>query len=193
MDKSLKIGFLIFAIFAVFFGIIQISQNIRITNNSLKPSKEDNQDYTSALEDAKMRVLDTDEDGLSDWEEVNVQGTSPYLADTDSDGIDDAQEIAQGTDPNCAKGKVCGSDIIGIVEDAQKEIDQMPSEEEDFTQLITDFSEESQGALNALEQGTIPTADQIRALLRDSGLSDEQINIASDEDLLKLFEEVSKE
>lgn len=52
-------------------------------------------------------AADTDGDGLSDDEEVNVHGTSRYLEDTDSDGIGDAQEIAAKTNPTCAQGRLC--------------------------------------------------------------------------------------
>ncbi|MBU2576047.1 thrombospondin type 3 repeat-containing protein [Patescibacteria group bacterium] len=193
MDKSLKIGFLVFAIFAVLFGVIQISQTIRITNNTGDSTEQDRQEYTSALEDAKMRVLDTDEDGLSDWQETNVYGTSLYLADTDSDGINDAQEIARGTDPNCAEGKICGSGIIGAVEEAQSSFAEAMEDEYKTDALIVDFSEDSQAAMAALEQGTVPTPAQIRALLRDSGISEEQVDLATDEELLQLFQEVSEQ
>ena len=47
---------------------------------------------------------DTDNDGITDFQEINVYKTSPYLEDTDSDGELDKQEIDNGTDPNCAKG-----------------------------------------------------------------------------------------
>jgi hypothetical protein len=36
---------------------------------------------------------DSDNDGLSDWEEVNVTGTNPLDADTDNDTISDANEL----------------------------------------------------------------------------------------------------
>ena len=80
------------------------------------------------------------------------------------------------------------------MEEAQKEIDAaQKAEPQEFTQLITDFSGESQAALNALEQGNIPTPDQIRALLRDSGIPEDQVNLASDEELIQLFQEVSSQ
>ena len=44
-------------------------------------------------------VFDTDSDGLSDADEVNVYHTNPLLADTDGDGISDGDEITAGTDP----------------------------------------------------------------------------------------------
>jgi hypothetical protein len=43
--------------------------------------------------------LDSDEDGLSDWDEVNVYGTDPHKKDTDDDGLDDGKEIKIGTNP----------------------------------------------------------------------------------------------
>jgi hypothetical protein len=42
---------------------------------------------------------DTDGDGLSDGDEVNIYHTNPLVPDTDGDGIPDGVEIATGTDP----------------------------------------------------------------------------------------------
>lgn len=191
-NKSLKIGFSVFAVFAVVFGVLRLGQIIRITNNTGDNQRE--KQYANALEDAKSRVIDTDEDGLTDWEEENLFGTSIYLADSDSDGINDKNEIDQGTDPNCEQGKTCGSDIIGIVEEVQDEIDaQAELEGAQDKELITDFSSDSQEAMDALEQGTMPSAGQIRSLLRDSGVPESQVNLATDEELLQLFQEVSEQ
>lgn len=47
--------------------------------------------------------LDTDADGLTDWQEERVHFTNPLLADSDGDGLDDAAEIELHlTDPNDA-------------------------------------------------------------------------------------------
>lgn len=45
------------------------------------------------------RSGDTDKDGLTDGDEVNVYLTDPLHADTDGDGQDDAAELTAGTDP----------------------------------------------------------------------------------------------
>ncbi len=45
---------------------------------------------------------DTDDDGLSDGDEVNVYSTNPIASDSDADGLSDGQEITLGTDPNVA-------------------------------------------------------------------------------------------
>ena len=43
---------------------------------------------------------DSDNDGLSDWEELYKTYTSPFLVDTDNDGINDYWEYQSGSDPN---------------------------------------------------------------------------------------------
>ena len=43
---------------------------------------------------------DTDSDGLTDTEEINIYNTNPYKKDTDGDGISDGDEVRDGTDPN---------------------------------------------------------------------------------------------
>ena len=45
-------------------------------------------------------VPDTDDDGLSDGEEVRTYATDPTKADSDGDGANDGDEIAADTDPN---------------------------------------------------------------------------------------------
>ena len=42
---------------------------------------------------------DTDDDGLTDWEEVKRHHTDPHDADTDGDGLVDGYEVQNGTDP----------------------------------------------------------------------------------------------
>lgn len=45
-------------------------------------------------------VPDTDEDGLSDFDETNTYGTDPLDPDTDDDGLEDGEEVlTHGTDP----------------------------------------------------------------------------------------------
>ncbi|MEA2088860.1 MAG: VWA domain-containing protein [Patescibacteria group bacterium] len=44
-------------------------------------------------------VTDTDSDGLTDKEEVNIYGTDPNNEDTDGDGLSDGLEVELGTNP----------------------------------------------------------------------------------------------
>ena len=43
---------------------------------------------------------DSDEDGLSNYDEIVIHATNPNQIDTDDDGFDDGEEIRKGTDPN---------------------------------------------------------------------------------------------
>lgn len=49
---------------------------------------------------AKTRKFkDSDGDGLSDFDEINIFGSDPYDADSDSDGIEDGEAVLNGRDP----------------------------------------------------------------------------------------------
>lgn len=63
---------------------------------------------------AGSQVKDTDKDGLSDFHEMTLYKTSPFLADTDGDSLSDKQEIDEGTDPNCPQGKDCANNDLLI-------------------------------------------------------------------------------
>ena len=59
---------------------------------------KDGTDPTDAADD----LLDTDGDGLTDYSEDNVYGTDKNNADSDADGLSDGEEVDLGTDPNDA-------------------------------------------------------------------------------------------
>ncbi|MCF7860138.1 thrombospondin type 3 repeat-containing protein [Patescibacteria group bacterium] len=47
-----------------------------------------------------INLIDSDFDGLSDYEEVRVYGTNPLNPDTDGDGYTDGDEVKNGYNPN---------------------------------------------------------------------------------------------
>lgn len=47
----------------------------------------------------KLKELDTDGDGINDYDEMYYYNTNPYLSDTDGDGIPDGKEVALGMNP----------------------------------------------------------------------------------------------
>lgn len=167
MDKFLKIGFGVFALVAVVFGFVRLADNLHLSFNGEGAGSAAASEQL--LESTKQRITDTDTDGLSDWEELNTYGTSPYLADSDSDGVSDAAELKANADPNCPQGKNCGaSDLPADRPEEAAAADSLISPEE----------------LNDL------TPDEIRALLKQGGATDEQLQNASDADLKNLLQEV---
>lgn len=57
-------------------------------------------DDCDGFEDEGYNESDQDGDGLSDWDEFHLHGTSPISPDSDSDGISDDQEVeVYGSDP----------------------------------------------------------------------------------------------
>ena len=47
--------------------------------------------------DNPSATTDFDNDGLLNWEEINIYLTDPFVADTDEDGVDDGTEVTNGT------------------------------------------------------------------------------------------------
>lgn len=128
--------------------------------------------------------VDTDGDGLSDYDEINIYGTSPYLEDTDSDGISDYDEIMRGSDPLCPEGKNClgGGDYYSDTNLIPTSTEMMPGgsiglDDED----ISNFEQAMFDSISALE---------LRGLLIESGADVEILDQISDEDLLASYQEV---
>ncbi len=110
--KEQKVGFLllfVFAIFAVGLGALQIRNTIYapFAFDDTPESPLANVVSTEEQQTLRLKSIDTDNDGLYDYDEIYLYETSPYIEDTDSDGISDAREIETSTDPLCPKDKKC--------------------------------------------------------------------------------------
>lgn len=69
------------------------------TDELLAPS-ERTLEYLESLDDETLKTLDTDEDGVNDYDELYTHETNPLSADTDGDGLTDGEEINEyETDP----------------------------------------------------------------------------------------------
>ncbi|MFC1721023.1 hypothetical protein ACFL0K_02100 [Patescibacteria group bacterium] len=78
------------AVVIVFFIISYIGKNDR--NNNETPNT------TYANSGTSVSDIDTDSDGLKDWEEA-LWGTDPQKADSDDDGTIDGEEVLAGRNP----------------------------------------------------------------------------------------------
>ncbi|KAA0206882.1 hypothetical protein EDM68_00965 [Candidatus Uhrbacteria bacterium] len=139
-----------------------------------------------AREAERLKGKDTDRDGLSDYAELTIYKTSPYLADSDSDGIPDAIEIAQGTDPNCPIGQSCGA-IANADLQPSYNVSSSYSNLLQATQVRTVENVAQEFILNAPDPSAV-TARQARDLLVQSRLIPaEQLTGLSDADILLLY------
>lgn len=96
----------VFAFLAVGLGLLQLRNTI-YSPFVIRPAPVST--VLFADERTRLQKIDTDHDGLNDYEELEFYNTSPYLPDTDSDGVGDKEEIDAGGDPVCAEGLVCES------------------------------------------------------------------------------------
>jgi len=124
---------------------------------------------------AAMKESDTDGDGLTDYDETYLYGTSSYLADSDSDGFSDKEEISSGNDPNCTAGKICPK----VTEEGAAKAEP----------VIAPSAPEELGGLLA---GTA-TAEEVRDALRQAGVDDATLASLDDKTLLELYNETLSE
>ncbi len=186
--RSIPYGALVFFIFAglgvLGFGIFLTVQNIRepfqlkmgSTQYSAISSDLDSQDASKQA----LRFSDTDGDTLTDYDELYVYRTSPYLADTDSDGYADKEEIASGHDPNCPSERNCfAPTLYATSTDAGAGPGIAPGS---FTDIFGGKSPQSIYDLGAL------SVDQIKKLLKSQGVTDEQLQGVDDKSLTELYQ-----
>ncbi len=193
-------GFL--AVFAVVFLILWVSQfknSIQQPLNSTDQSQINQQSdqSQSAANDAALKNKDTDGDGLSDWDEIHIYHTSPYLADTDGDGIPDGVEVRNGTDPNCPQGRTCNS---GGVTQSDNFVDNTPTSSIDTIGSTTPDLNGNSSNFNLNLQNQNPSTTQellggqmdaqtLRAMLLQSGMDPNVLNKISDDNLMKSYQQ----
>ncbi|MBL4672768.1 MAG: carboxypeptidase regulatory-like domain-containing protein, partial [Arenicella sp.] len=89
-----------------------------VQTNSLTILIDDDQDGLSNEEELALGtnplLADTDGDGLSDGDEVNIHGTDPLSVDTDGDGLPDGVEVDNSLDPNDPADAVADADGDGL-------------------------------------------------------------------------------
>ncbi len=149
------------------------STSLSLTNTSTNA--------TAAIEGLKNK--DSDGDGLSDYDELNKYGTSPYLADSDSDGKTDKQEIDAKNDPNCPENTACTPIAL-------------------FTPTFsgTNTNSGTNSAIDSLDNSNTNTGStsnidlaQLRTTLRNAGATQADLDAMSDADLLALYQSVVSE
>lgn len=110
MTREQKMGalfLLVFGVLAVGLGTLQI-RNIIYGPFVIHPDEKTAQ-VPVLDEKTRLKTIDTDHDGLSDYDELYLYGSSPYLVSTASDGVSDFIKVIRGEDPNCPEGRTCAA------------------------------------------------------------------------------------
>lgn len=190
--KTVIVLFAFFAVFLIFFSLRQLKNNIYSPFSFMNEDEENISEAESDLA-AKYRLqdMDTDGDGLSDYDEIYVYGTSPYLADTDSDGISDYDEIVQNTDPLCPEGQDCYGLDDSFVVSPNDFPDSDIKDSEDTNDLELENNEEFE-IIEGIISGEVD-ASILRKLLLDNGFEEEDLNQISDEELKSIYFEIVSE
>ncbi|MFH1711748.1 MAG: hypothetical protein ABH846_00730 [Patescibacteria group bacterium] len=185
-NKDQKAGFaLIIGIssLAIILGVFYVGNHLAsplIIDYSGPLVKTDSQIREEEI--AKQRVSDADEDTLTDFDELYVFKTSPYLADTDGDGIDDGVEVANQTDPTCPQGSDCTN--LASFGDADSGI----------ADALIDNVERSAATANEVQSLlTGLTGPDIRTLLLQSGATEADLADLTDEELYIIYNQTLAE
>jgi len=192
LSRSQKIAVAVLAFFALLifvFWMSQFSKNInspfRYSENT-KSSTQSQVVNSSVSEDDLLKEKDTDNDGLKDWDELNIYKTSPYLEDSDSDGFSDSEEIANDKDPTCPAGRDCGTnELQNVSVDNLTEVVDVNSSVQSTESVSGDMTEQS--AQNILSGQGDATA--LRELLISSGMDKSMLDQISDDELMEFYRE----
>lgn len=181
LTREQKIGFLLLVVFA--FLTIGLGA-LQIRNTFLAPFALSSQVPATIKDDVNapeaLRLRDTDHDALSDFDELYVYGTSPYLYDTFGYGMSDKEVLAKGL-PLCPKGQECNSQAVSGVA--------LPSASQSSTAAILSAGDaELNNPPPDLAQ-ILQSPAQIRAMLHDAGVQDDVLKKVSDADLMKMVQE----
>lgn len=212
MDKDRKIALAVLGVFSIviiIFGFASFSSSINdpfsyknITPqdslNSQKNSNSNNSCLNGDCSNEKLdssnldlKLIDTDGDGLSDWDERFIYQTSQYLEDTDGDGLTDFEEvITYKTNPNCPEGQECSGSFVQQSNQNNLNNNQV----DDFYNYLNSTSSPlntntTSNQVPSELQGDNIDIDLLRKTLIENGVDKKDIDNVSDEDLLRVYQE----
>lgn len=201
LTREQKTGFvllLIFGFLAVGLGVLQMRNTIfgpfvvRIDKTAVA------EENLFLNEEARLQSIDTDHDGLNDYEELNFYETSPYLPDTDSDGLNDKEEIEIGSDPFCPKGELCaGEEVLNM---ATSSLSSIPVSTDNINPIdvmantaVSEVDVKASSEADELQK-LLSDPAQIRTMLLQNGsMTQAQLDKVDDVTLMKLVNEILQE
>lgn len=139
----------------------------------------------------RLKKSDTDRDGLSDYDELSVYHSSPYLRDTDSDGIPDGEEVQRGTSPVCPEGKDCSLNPLYV---SPKNGTVSPTPDLSPAKPAPSNLTPDSGFAAAGPSVDTTAADiqKVREMLLQDGVKKDQLDKLTDEELMQLLIEAQQ-
>ena len=116
-----------------------------------------------------LKEKDTDQDGLTDYQELYQFGSSMFLEDSDSDGLSDYDEVNKGEDPMCPIGQNCNLLRLITPDTKLADIIQNVSLDPNLT----------------VEQAAV---SEFRKFLLDNGMPQTDLDALTDSDLITIFQ-----
>ena len=201
-------GLAVFAVLVVALWLVQLKNNIYgpFNSNSAQTAGQAQID-DQAAELLALKNKDTDADGLSDYDELYLYKSSPYLEDSDSDGLKDGAEVKNNTDPNCPQGRTCLSgstsdqgsalpasggntlnDLLGQYNSLDATLNQAGAGNGAANQPAASGSA---GSLTPEEKQALRGLDalSLRRLLLEAGMDKATLDKISDAELMQSYEE----
>lgn len=201
LTKEQKTGFVLLLVFGLLtagLGFLQMRHNIYTPLLQQQIIARQEAEIPDSLFDEQTRLqqLDTDQDGINDYEELTFYQTSPYLPDSDSDGVGDLQELQQGTDPLCPEGESCEINSASPVRSTSTVIspilENAPTAAEIYGQALINSGAANvqiDSGINLSEAANDP--DRIRELLLGTGqITREQLDRIDDDTLLDMAQDL---
>jgi hypothetical protein len=213
LEKKQKVFFVVFVLCAtgaLVFSYFSIREGVyspfKISLEEIQRSKELLKDPEVEQEKLAKRI-DSDGDGLSDWEEEHVYHSSPYLWSTAGDNVPDNVKIALGENPLCKDGEACevtgsmlfnlpsstypGAELVG--ENVQNDLGDILMGNNQTGQNFRDMANEAGVDLNT--DNLIPRDPAMlrQALLQTGKVKQTDLDRVTDEQLLQYFDEAKAE
>ncbi|KKS34546.1 MAG: Ig domain-containing protein [Parcubacteria group bacterium GW2011_GWC2_42_12] len=198
-------GLAVFAVLIVILWSVQLKNNIYGPLNGQAPAtNEQAQIDSQTANDLALKNKDTDSDGLSDYDELNIYKTSPYLADSDSDGLADGAEVKNGADPNCPVGRTCAAtEPVGNSANpptsSSDTLNNLSNQSAALNGLLNQFNatnpaagaDSGTGDLTAEQKQALEGMDaaSLRQLLIEAGMDKQTLDQISDTDLMQSYSE----
>ncbi len=172
-------GYIVIAFVAIFGGAFSLYSRINGITPFLfsldpNPGPVVSESQQRLEELAQMKLLDSDGDTISDFDEEYTFSTSAYLVDTDSDGLADNVEIDAGENPICAKGQTCFGGVSNSNGNSNSNVN---------------------SSVNTADVAALSTDDpvELRRQLAALGIDETVLSQVSDEDLLSVYASVQQD